>query len=408
MVNVDKIIIFTQSGSPIVLFDFSNQQMVVDESLLSGFLSAIDGFSTQLFRSSSKQFSIDTGKSIISLFKTDKIILTCIADANLTNLGDKIQKILSEFENKHHVDGVLVRDAEEFWDTRHALIRAIYRIPISEDWIVIIKKDQPKYSEYLTHYPVIFSQTEKSDVRSLLDKTKFQKETLYTILNAGYYDGVLNFENMLEERDYIHASASISKLLNASSDDYKYFKAKYPSINLTMLIQDLDCAIRIKDLEKKHGNQALNLVKEMFDKKYIELIEEDNRRIYIVMDLISEIIQIINELGNKKKTFEFMKNALIELNDPAITHKFDLSGEDAKITKDSCYAESLSESEITQITNKWLSLLKIIIEANYAKYKTKLIDRIYEHFTQGYLNLSHTSDLQLLDPILLLLEKYMK
>ncbi len=407
MVNVDKIIIFTQAGSPIVLFDFSNQQMVVDESLLSGFLSAIDGFSTQLFRSSSKQFSIDTGKSIISLFKTEKIILTCIADANISNIGDKIQKILSEFESKHSVDSALVRDPEEFWDTRHALIRAIYRIPISEDWIVVFNNNHAKYKEYLTHYPKIFSESAKIDVRSLLEKIALQKEMLYTILNAGYYDGVLTFENMLEERDYVHSNASISKLLNAQSEDYKYFKAKYPSINLATIIQDLDCAVRIKELEKKYGNNTLNFAKEMFEKNYINLIEENNRRIYIVMDLISEILQIITDLGNKKKTLELMKNALSELNDPAITHKFDLTGDDAKITKDSCYADALTESEITQITNKWLALLKILIEANYAKYKSKFIDRIYEHFTQGYLNLSHNNDLVLLDPILLLLEKYM-
>ena len=408
MVNVDKIIIFTQSGAPIVLFDFSNQEMVVDESLLSGFLSAIDGFSTQLFKSSSNQFSIDTGNSILSLIKSDNIVLTCIADSNITNIADKIQKILRDFESKHDTDSGLIHSPDEFWDTRHALIRALYRIPISEDWIAVFNFSHQKYKEYETHYPHIFSKSNKADVKTLLEKTSMEKEALYTILNAAYYDGVLSFENMLEERDYVHSDASISKLLNSNSEDYKYFKSKYVSINLPNFVQDLDCAIRIKELMKKYGSQALDLVKEMFDKKYMSLIEESNRRIYIVIDLIAEIIEIISDLGNKKKTVELVRNALTELNDPAITHKIDFSHEEAKIIKDSCYAEALSENEINQITNKWVALLKILIEANYAKYKSKLIERIYEHFSQGYLNLSHTNDLILLDPILMLLEKYMK
>jgi hypothetical protein len=181
MVNVDKIIIFTQAGAPIVLFDFSNQDMVVDESLLSGFLSAIDGFSTQLFRSSSKQFSIDTGKSILSLIKSDKIILTCIADSNITNIGDKIQRILRDFESKHDVDSVVIHSPEEFWDTWHALILSIYRVPISQERIVVFNPSHSKFNDYLAHYPNIFSLSGKIEVKTLLEQTKIIKEDLYTI-----------------------------------------------------------------------------------------------------------------------------------------------------------------------------------------------------------------------------------
>ena len=50
MVHVEKVILFDTGGVPVVLYDFNQNQLVLDEMLLSGFLSAISGFSLELLK----------------------------------------------------------------------------------------------------------------------------------------------------------------------------------------------------------------------------------------------------------------------------------------------------------------------------------------------------------------------
>lgn len=59
--QVEKAFVFDQYGLAKVMFDFNQNQLVLDEILLSGFLSAIDGFSQNIFQNKSSHFVIDTG-----------------------------------------------------------------------------------------------------------------------------------------------------------------------------------------------------------------------------------------------------------------------------------------------------------------------------------------------------------
>jgi L-rhamnose mutarotase len=408
MITVDKVIIFTIYGNPIVLFDFNSEQMVVDEMLLSGFLSAIDGFSSQLFQSNSKQMSIDTGKGIISLFKNDKIIITIIADTNLVRMADEIHKIIEYFSRTHDTDSSLMHSPEEFWEARQKLIRVLYRIPISEDWIVVFNPNASKSQQYMSHYPEIFTSISKTEIKSLPIYMNMEKESLYTILNAAYHDKVIIFENMIEGRDYVFGAEKITKILNTNSDDYRILRNSFPKTNIAAIIQDLSCAVRVKEILDTHGQQSSDLIHYLFENEYIHLVDETNRRIYISMELALGIINIVNTLTNKKKVQDTVKNALIELNDPGVTHKFEFQNDEVKIIKDACYADVLTEMEIQDLMKKWVDLSKLLIEAFYPKFKNKLIEKIYEFFTQEYLNNAHSYDLGVLDSILALLEKYMK
>ena len=67
MRKIDKVIIFDSCGLAKVMFDFNENQLILDEVLLSGFLSAIDGISQSIFQGNSSYFVINNGDTFLVL-----------------------------------------------------------------------------------------------------------------------------------------------------------------------------------------------------------------------------------------------------------------------------------------------------------------------------------------------------
>ncbi|MHA1791620.1 MAG: hypothetical protein ACTSVI_03180, partial [Promethearchaeota archaeon] len=70
--DISSIIIFTKHGIPIVMYDLTEDKLLVEPALISGFLSAIEQFSGEIFNKDSSYFSIEYGGKKISIFRNPK------------------------------------------------------------------------------------------------------------------------------------------------------------------------------------------------------------------------------------------------------------------------------------------------------------------------------------------------
>ncbi|WP_457558436.1 hypothetical protein [Candidatus Harpocratesius sp.] len=405
--QVEKAFVFDQYGLAKVMFDFNQNQLVLDEVLLSGFLSAIDGFSQNIFQNKSTHFVIDNGSQKISLFKSEGLIIAIISDQDLIIYKDQILSLLSYFASNYPMDSSSRQDPEVYEDFKIKLIYILFRKPISLDWIPVLDINDQNLSEWvhLKHkFPFLTEIDGKTEIQNLPRFSREKEETILEVFNYCFYQKMLHFDMMIEHRDYICGSEKLINLINGKSDEYKILKNKYQDFELIELFTDLKSHQAVFRLQSKYGEGILDVLNSLEQSGYIIIIPDNQRKILLLVDLIEEFLQILQSIVKPKKFTVDLRFLLDKIDFPEITSRIQMDAKLIWIKKDNILNVYSTASEMAHFMDIWIIFERTLVDFYYSKYKRQLNTILHEKLMNHYLNIIHPQDLVILNPLLSAIE----
>ncbi|MCF2139985.1 MAG: hypothetical protein K9W44_08020 [Candidatus Lokiarchaeota archaeon] len=405
--QVEKAFVFDQYGLAKVMFDFNQNQLVLDEILLSGFLSAIDGFSQNIFQNKSSHFVIDTGSQKISLFKSEGLIIAIISDQDLILYKDQILSLLSYFASNYPIDSNSRQDPELYEDFKIKLIYILFQKPISVDWIPVLDINDQNISEWKhlqQKFPILTEVDGKTEIQNLPGFSRDQEQTILEVFNYCSYQQMLHFDMMIEERDYVCGSEKLIDLLNGKSNEYKILKNKYQSFEFIDLLSDLKSHQAVFRLQSKYGKDILDVLNGLEQSGYIILIPDNQRKILLLVDLVEEFLQILQSIVKPKKFSVDLRFLLDKLDFPEITSRIQIDSRPIWIKKDDILSQYSTPNEMAHFMDIWITFERTLVDFYYSKYKRQLNTIIHEKLINHYLNIIHPQDLNILNPFLTAIE----
>ena len=386
-----------------MLFDFNENSLILDETLLSVFLSALGSLSEEIFKTRSNRFVLDYGKNKITEFKGEHYILTIISNIPVLHLQNRVRTLFHELEslelNEGEIPNILL-----FKNFRRKLIRLLFRVPISEDWLVIPNENSEK----------VEITDEKCPMTCCCVKTKIKdcdyfspefRNECYEKLNFAYYMKAINFENVIEEKDYILATDKIQQFYISNDDECLSIIKNFPNLNFVKILKDLEKIVRIKSLLDSHGDRIVPLLEKLHDKEYIKIVDEEKRQIYIMIDILSDLVGILSDLIDRSMIQKELQTHLEKLSNMSIASQFDFEGDRIEIQKSKIFLNIYSNEEIKNLNEEWQFIAVKLIEDFYQKLKKRFISHFQTLLMEKYLPFTHAKDLDIIDPLLMKLEQ---
>ncbi|UYP48687.1 hypothetical protein NEF87_004972 [Candidatus Lokiarchaeum ossiferum] len=404
MRQIDKVIIFDNFGLAKVMFDFNEHKLIVDEVLLSGFLSAIDGLSQSIFQGQSSYFIIDNGNQKISLFKNRNIVLAAISNESLIDFKDQMHSLLQYFEEKYDITQDEVFDNEFYEEFRIKLIRILFFLPIAQDWIPVLKNDMPKLPWFQQQFPLMEKINGKKEIQNFENYSIEIKEEIFEILNYAFFEDILTFKNIIESKDYIVGSEKLQNLLLGKSDEYKILKNQFFNFNLLNICKDVQNYSRILDLQSKFGDNVINVIEELYNLGYITLVGDEIRKLLNAVDLIEDLIIAFQKVGRKGKIIPEIKFFVEEFDEPEIISRFQFDKNQISLNKENLFDISNQFQSTKKSVDLWLHFGELLLDKFYLSYEKKLNNIFQDSILNKYLSCLHREDMAILDPFLSKLE----
>ena len=399
--KVDKVFVFERSGIPKLMLNFNDDTLVVDEMLLSGFLSAIDGFSINLFKDTSSHFIIDQGDRKISLFKGNKIVLAIISPENLLPLKSQFDQIMEFFTEKYPLGGGKVLNITEYEEFQIKITRILFYLPIAEDWIPVPITDSEIFNSLKKTYPILSEFDGKTEIGKINGFNQNERENIFEILNYAYFEKTIIFENFIEPKDFIIGTEKLQTLIEPNSEIYRKLRLNFPRIKTLTLIQDLESFTRVFDIEQKHGETALKAIEFLYKFECIEIVDENFRKILITLEILNDLlktIQIINK--NNKKIHQSLRAFFDKIDNPEILTKIDFNGKYIQIDISRFPYKSIFHKNMKRIYDLWHSLGSLLIKEYYKKNQKMLNSMFFSRMMDHYMEILHDSEMDVLDPFL--------
>ncbi len=143
----------------------------------------------------------------------------------------------------------------------------------------------------------------------------------------------------------------------------------------------------------------------MYDNDYLKLVDEEERRIFILIDILNDLIEILNKLMDREKLIPRLQKHIKEISNITIESQFDFKNDKIQIKKSKIFLDIFTNDEIKEINEHWKTISIKLIEEFYQKFKKKLISHFQTLILEKYIPNTHEKDLDLIDPLLLKLEK---
>ncbi len=143
----------------------------------------------------------------------------------------------------------------------------------------------------------------------------------------------------------------------------------------------------------------------MYDNDYLKLVDEEERRIFILIDILNDLIEILNKLMDREKLIPRLQKHIKEISNITIESQFDFKNDKIQIKKSKIFLDIFTDDEIKEINEHWKTISIKLIEEFYQKFKKKLISHFQTLILEKYIPNTHEKDLDLIDPLLLKLEK---
>ena len=405
MATVEKVFVFEQSGVPRVMFDFFEHQLVMDEILLSGFLSAIDGFSENLFQNPSSHFVINHGDRKISLFRGNELVIAAVSQHDILALKPQMDKLLQFFADNYEIGQSEVQEPGVYDAFRRKLIRTLFYIPICDDWIPIPRTDHSRFFDLKLKFPYLEAINAQDPINPCPHFSNDDPEPTYELFNFLYFEGAISFRNHIEERDYILGLPQLITAIQGNQQLFTQLSDAYPKFDLIRLIKELrwiQSVSHIKDCFKEDVIPVLNF---LFEQELLLILDENQRKIAIVAKIVEDLLQILLKIEKRKKLQVSLSNILDKMKHPEILAQIDLEGNHF-VSLHNHLPSVWDLNEINRIVELWGSFGRLLISHYYRKYPKQLNQRFYEHLLNHLLPSMHSNDLGIIDPILHTIEEF--
>lgn len=400
---VDAILIMASSSSLPIIFQNLNPKMKdIEPSLLSGFISAFQTFSTHVIekteRSEDDFLDIDYGKRklLVVSYECISIIALHRGAPNIIKsyLKEIAKEFLEQFECADFEIGINVSLFEPF---RLKLIKKVIHEDISPWWIPRIKKNEFIPQEKRTWlYNLIDG---KSTMTELCNKDSTDPEVVEEEIFLGWSNGFIDFGNILDEIDVIIPTLSTRRLFLPYNPDFLELSAKFSEcqIDLKELVKSLDGKTTLKELEASFGPVCKEFIEFLWDKDYLAILSPEKRRILIAKSISAKLIDVLYSQFEIDGVLDFFNQALSD----TLTLGFssEINVVDDKVIIDFSFKEyeQLSPNDVLSIFNDWTTFNKALIAYVPSEKRDVVIEGLADQLDFDFFESFRAPDMEGLD-----------
>ncbi|GAB4308171.1 MAG: hypothetical protein Kow0069_06210 [Promethearchaeota archaeon] len=400
-----KVMLLGSGGVPVALFDFESGSSEINDLLLSGFLNAIQSLASEIFSEKGDGMAIDVGTQKVTLVREKDLAFAVLGPHAFLHLREALRDLLRHFYEDVPLSGEVLSGGPLVGKLRRKLARVLFREPVSKDWVPVPLGELPE-GEVAAHpwLSAVDGATPVGDLPGFDDQAR---EEYYEVLNALHVDGHVTFANSLEARDYVAGSERLDSLFTRGNFDLDQLRLDFPGVDVVALGRDLGEFVLVAELVERHGDGVFPLLERMYELGYLSLVDEAQRRVLIAMDAFLVFSRVVAEFLDPSTFTKEVDSLLKGVEDVEVRRCLEVRGGRVKVDKDPSAAAGASRERVAELVAAWTGLTVKLVERCYAevgKARKRFVQRVYDLLVDKYVDRVHPEDLDVLEPVLRVLE----
>ncbi|MHA1733441.1 MAG: hypothetical protein ACTSU5_15950, partial [Promethearchaeota archaeon] len=317
------------SGVPIVIYDLAERTRVVDATLVSGFLTALQNFGAELFQVDSSSLVVEYGSDKITSVRWGDLILAYISGEAVPEKAEELRRLLDWVKPKVPSDGHVLDDPVTIEALRVKLLRILHPLPIASDWIPVPDRE---WEAFRAKHPESACLNACDGVKNIAEVARAagcRLEEAYELMNAAFRDSALRFDNFIEPRDYVLGTPRLAELLEQGGEGCREaatLAKKLPREALVKMVQELEEFQLVQELVDEFGEDTIPLLEAMFHEGCLSLVDEDSRKLLMAIDMSIVILNLLKRLVKADALASAFRDALASLDKTQVERRVEFRG----------------------------------------------------------------------------------
>ena len=389
-IGLEALLIMDKAGIPLLFQKLDPKRSDIEPILLSGFLTAVKAFSTEIVDDSLSEFHLDYGKRLITILTGQKIVFAAIHNQKSTGrIIPVLSPLLKEFEIEYYQDELGQSGPLEVYDPFRERIATVMGITNpSLEWI-------PFYSEIedisiSSEIKVKDFIDNLSSINEIISKSNLSKPEVLKEISKLWTLGHIRFRNILTKQDIVISTSKISSYLQPHTDEWKDLKKEFPNLAhlVPHILSHLDGQTIVGTVIEELVDEGLESVYWLMDYLYINdaltILSPEKRRILMAKEILQKSLEIAIESYSTKEVIKNLREILTEINTPEIISQIRLKDQSWTIDYSFLVYEGLSPKDILNLYDVWLEILRLFIFSLDEKKRKKYIENLTEQLDYNF------------------------
>ncbi|MHA1909253.1 MAG: hypothetical protein ACW98Y_18295 [Candidatus Thorarchaeota archaeon] len=381
--NIEAILIIKRdSGIPLMLQKMNPRAMDMDPGLVSGFLYAIQSFSSEVVEKGADEFQIDYGKKLFTIFSgvTTFFVTITLGDWN-KSYTPTIRELIQEFEKDWYIETDL-HEESVYQGFRRILVERIGLQGLSEEWIPYFKRDIGPALDLL---PVETLIDGSNTIRDILSKTEGEPNEALSHIARLWGASIISFKNLLDDCDIIIPTQQLFRYIQSNTDERKELERFSGTLVklLPQVVKLFDGRATVEEVLANRPKEFYHLLDFLLQNQAIEVLSPEKKRILLVKELLEQTLQIADSIYSPTNTLIALRTSLEHVDVPEIIADIHVEQKSWNIDYGFLVYDGLTPNRIMEIHGIWISILMKLVKLLPSKNRKKFVTALVEALNEG-------------------------
>ncbi len=408
--NISGILIIEKdSGIPLLFQKLDPRLFDVDPTLVAGFLSALQAFSSTVISRGTSSFEVNYGRRTMVLATGERALLAAFSDRATPEVGTIISELLREFEEMYFrpedVKGCYDRkNMEHIENFRQVIINRVGIWDLSDNWVPEFVSDKDKVE---LEEPLRSLINGKNNIAKIVALADLPPEEITHKIVSLWGVGKIVFRNLLEPYDILIPTQQVFKYVQSGTAERKELRAYSPELVdlLPEILQHLDGKTTVETLMMNFTHRVYNLLDYLFEKGAVEVLGPEKKRILLAKELLELGIEIAMKEYKQEEVIHAMRRAIRETEKPEIASELQVSQDSVRIDYGFKLYEGMTPEQIMDIHSSWLGLIRRFIRNLPEKKRVKFVEKFTENVRDEWIASFSDEDMDGLEELSFFLEE---
>jgi len=415
-VNIEAILIIQRnSGLPLLLQKLDPRVFDIDPALVSGFLFAIQAFSSEVFEANSSDLQIDYGKRLFTILIGNEIMMVAISSGGRSNeITPIVEDLLHEFESNWYVeleyhgdiDGSGKQgDSSLFDGFRAVVIEKLGLQGMSLNWVpsIIEINSSVDLSADCQFLELVNG---KNSVGNIVQDSGIAKSEVIFGISRLWALGLVRFSNTLDRCDVIITTSALFRYLQKHTKecrDITQFSNDLVNL-LPQVIKYFNGKTTVEGFLHKYSESAYALLDFLLRKRAIEILSPEKKRILMVKELLQKSLEVACETYSKNLALIVLRSIIMKNERPEIVAEIQVDEGTWKIDYGFQVYDGLNPHQVMDLHSAWIALLKEVVTSLPDKKRKKYVENLVDVLKDNFFDKYTSSELDGFDEFSLILE----
>ncbi len=381
--NIEAILIIKrESGIPLMLQKVDPRAMDMDPGLVSGFLYAIQSFSSEVVEKGADEFQIDYGKKLFTIFSgVNTFFVTITLGDWAPSYTPVIRGLIEEFEKDWYIETDL-HEESAYQGFRKILVERIGLQGLSEDWIPYFKRDIGPALDLLPVEKLIDG---SNTISEILANVEGEPNDALAHIARLWGASIISFKNLLDDCDIVIPTQELFRYIQSNTSERKELE-QFSGTLVKLLPQVLklfDGKATVEEVLSDRPKDLYHLLDFLLQKRAIAVLSPEKKRILLVKELLEQTLRVSDSVYTPTNTLIALRTALEHVEVPEIITDIHVEQDSWNIDYGFLVYEGLTPNRIMEIHSVWISILMKLVKLLPSKNRKKFVTELVESLNEG-------------------------